>query len=1121
MNARISTLDEDELIGEFQVADYLVFLLSLDTYMRYAEETSGVDDIEDALINHGLRLLKMADSQIDLLADYLDQHLASPAQKGMLKRALSFKSFTPRGASRRALQFRTLLSRGGPAAMKGIFTNQKYVRQVREAVAASILDDADKALDIFAAMTIRNARFRDWIDQASRQAGSGIGAPTPVDAASMSGSADTETLVAQNIQQLAATGAEEAQQAQQARSVILDQVERDATESARKSLEINHRPDEPPVRSEVVGLATAAAVAALSDPARRQNVPVPLQNLDDEQRAAALTDGRVRIAAGAGSGKSTTLVARIDYLIKDKNMNPARIMATTFGEKAARDLKEKIASVIGPGSFKGVQAGTMHSLFGLMVKGNNRDQPGYGTAEEKAMLRAPRFIATPRKGEKAINPASLAMAIRGIWIECGASKLAEHYGFPADWLAEPPKAKQANLLLNAWRGNDVSLEQAKSSVSSKAEAKAAIWYDMYLGIKGDIPGWRAPCTAQALNNFMGRHRKGGERLGDFEDMQKILRDILKRDPKAKKAIQSTLDHILVDEAQDLNTVQHQVFSMLSEHVDKDSKDKSIWMVGDHVQAIYGFRGAKPALFTGLTEGWNVRNISTNYRCEPEIVDAANMLAAASGDSSVVPSRADPKKNRGRSSIKVSTPDDNVQAALTTIDRFRQDIDEGAAPEDFAVLARTNAELNDFETACIINEIQYCRKGGRGFLEAPESRAVLGYIDLASGNDYEKMKQSLVAVLMKPDRSIYMGRDDVEKAVNEAMDEVARRERVDVKSVRPDILLSPRYVRTLADKLKQPQRLRIIDNAKGNTSKGEWMYGKRVDELADNLKDLSDGIANLKDEIEQNPPTAALLGYVLDNMTSRVAGWTRENGASVTITTLRDQITNDVAVYSDDDDDVEDEKEKAPLEIGEEGHILQEKVEIQERKGLGAVQFLYALANPNKNDQANMTNPESAQGFVAKLARYSKLAESLRIDPAKWERDQARIADEGQRKTTIPAVTLSTIHAVKGAQWTNVTVLMPKGIFPFEPKQRPDEPPIPPEAAEELMMAERNLAYVAITRAAVNLDIVCPAKNGISPFVAQAGLHVGENVPKPGSPVKADAVDTGSDYDYSSDDSEIS
>lgn len=1430
--------DDDLEIGEFQVAEYIIFLLALDTYERYAEETSGVDGVEDALIRRGLKILRMADTQIDAYREFLESHLSKESQKMMLRRALNLKVSNPASAARRALHFRTLLTRGGSQTVKGILSNPKYLRQVKSAIAASMLDDADKALDIFAAIPMTNLRMRDWIDRAAQQAGSGEFAPSPVDSASNVASASNE-IAATSIKEAGADGAASGQVEQKSRSVMLAEVQDDATKAAQKSLEVNRQPDEPPKKSEVVGIATAAAVAAMSDPNVPQNVPLALRNLDDEQRAAALTGGRVRVAAGAGSGKSTTLVARIDYLVKDGRVNPARIMACSFNRKAALELKDKIAKKVGEGS-SGIQVGTMHSLFAKLIVGT-RDTPGFGTREEQDMLRPPRLIAPTGKGVKSISPASLSQTIRNMWNECGPDALVSRYGYPISWVEEPPKAKKAGLLLNAWRGNDVSLEQAKASVTSKAEGQAVIWYEMYLGLKGDIPGWRPPCNpSKPFENFMGRNRKGGERLGDLDDMLKVLRDILRRDPRAKAVIQGMYDHILVDEAQDLNTVQHQIFAMMSEQITQDSKDKSIWMVGDEKQcvkddteitldfggttlagdlkvgnhvlayrngelesqkvrhiapsawtwgfkittasgctlsatpnhkiwatepvldddrilvylmfrsdfgfrvgvtnrhdpnynygkrpvqeradrlwvlgvfddreeallaeesysleygvptqvfaakerglnqdrvnslfkkfggngakiledknldfdlpnwfacgatrgctnrrlihlvahgnkgshvrmewsgsdldqilsdsgipfqkgkieeyrrlrkwftnyreslqfsstlsalvgapvrerltfqgdslnllpvagllvgmsvpilqgsdlnldpitsiervegkfldldiedasnffgggilshnSIYQFRGAKPELFEGLDEGWTTRNIRTNYRCQPEIVEAANALISHDNEGTVVPSMADSRKDHGRASIQVSTPEDNVSAAIETIGRFRKDIDEGAQAEDYAVLARTNAELNDFETACIINEIPYMRRGGKGFLEAPESKAVLGFLDLAAGSDYSKMKSSLVAALMKPDRALFMGPDDVEKAVDEALNDIARRERVDVKSIRPDILLESQYVRMLADKLKLPYRLKIISFAKGDTRKGEWMYRQRVDELAENLRGMAANVRDLRAFIEDNKPTTELLDYILDNMESTVSSWDSTTRRVVTETTsLRQQITNDVAVYSDDDGDEDEDDSKdsiPPAEVGEEG-LMPSKPKPELFKGLGAVQFLYALIKPNENDQANVTNPEESQGFVQKVARYSKIAESLRIDPDKWEKEQQKL-DPEQRKEKPPAVSLSTVHSVKGAQWKNVTVLMPKGLFPMERKPKPDEPPPDPIVEKARMKAERNLAYVALTRAAVNLEVTCPMNKGVSRFVFEAGLAPGENVPKPGA-----------------------
>ena len=1152
--------DDDLEIGEFQVAEYIIFLLALDTYQRYAEETAGIDDVEDSLIKRGLKVLRLADTQIDQYREYLETHLTKPSQISMLRRALNLKVFNPAGAARRALQFRTILTRGGTQTVKGILDNPKYVRQVKTAISASMLEDADKALDVFAAIPLLNIKMRAWIDAAAKQSGSGTFAPSPVDSASNEVAASTE-IKSTSIKEVAEAGAQSTQVEQESRAGMIHKVQVNATEAARKSLEVNQQQDEPPKESKVVGIATAAAVAAISDPSLIQNIPIPLRDLDEEQRSAALTGGRVRVAAGAGSGKSTTLVARIDYLVKDGRVNPARVMACSFNRKAALELKEKIAKKVGSGA-AGIQVGTMHSLFAKLIVGT-RDTPGFGTQEEQAMLRPPRLIAPSGRGVKSISPASLSQTIRNMWVECGPDSLVSMYKYPRKWVEEPPKAKKAGLLLNAWRGNDVTLEQAKALVTSKAEAQAYIWYEMYLGLKGDIPGWRPPCVdSKPYSNFMNRNRKGGERLGDLDDMLKILRDILKRDPKAKAIIQGMYDHILVDECvhvdsvvttnlgtklsgnlviddqvlsfengsavfkkvigvkksrkrtgltirtksgrelsvtdehklyatefestlipegclalylmyradkgfrigvttdpigrprqekadrlwvleigeeseilfkeqayslrykiptyvfeasirgcdqervdrifdefgsngkellthyglsvdyphwvstcysgtnrhrfvihlmahrkggyggvrtcgccsrlsfswtpgefsprvagyevrggrkmasfaspcytkvreqavnltnkvgatlwetilfedrslalttakalypgmhllahksgkrvdidailkssdlrkiakdlgfevpfrgsiswhtylevrekqislgveplpipdtsefeldeiteviptsgafvdisvedtanffangilnhncQDLNTVQHQIFAMMSEQITQDSKDKSVWMVGDSNQAIYGFRGAKPELFENLEEGWTTRNIRTNYRCQPEIVEAANTLISHEGGG--VLSMADPRKDRGRASIQVSTPDDNVEAAIDTIERFRREIDEGTDAENFAVLARTNAELNDFETACIINEIPYIRRGGKGFLEAPESRAVIGFIDLAVGNDYGKMKKSLIAALKKPDRSLFLSDEDIEKAIDEAL-----------------------------------------------------------------------------------------------------------------------------------------------------------------------------------------------------------------------------------------------------------------------------------------------------------------------------------------------------------------
>jgi hypothetical protein len=125
--------------------------------------------------------------------------------------------------------------------------------------------------------------------------------------------------------------------------------------------------------------------------------------------------------------------------------------------------------------------GTMHSVFYGMVR-------KYGNAEEKAMLAFPRLIADAKKGQKNIPPSSLSRAIMGIWKECGPESLANLTGFPVEWFKKIPKAKEVGLYLNKWRGNEITIADAKGLVRSEKEAQAYAWYILYSGLKGEDRG---------------------------------------------------------------------------------------------------------------------------------------------------------------------------------------------------------------------------------------------------------------------------------------------------------------------------------------------------------------------------------------------------------------------------------------------------------------------------------------------------------------------------------------------------------------------------------------------------------------------------------------------------------
>lgn len=1044
----------EEELGEFQVAEYMVFLLALDTYMRYAEETIGQDDVEDEIIQKGLTILRFADRDIGGLKNFVEEHLPTPSHKVMLERALNLNAYKPAGATKRAFLIRTLLSRGGPTTVRAIFTGNKHLRAVREAISASMLDNADKALDIFAAIPMHNSRMRSWIDLAAKQSGTGEATPSITSTTATEAADQTQALLMSNVESTS-DNSEISFEAGKTKTNILKEVELTATATAKKSLESSKQEDLPLTRSEVVGVATAAALAAVTDPSNTQNIPESLRSLDDEQRAAALTDGKVVVGAGAGSGKTTTVAARVAYLIKDRRVYPSRILVTSFNTKAAGELKERIGKFVGGEALQQMSVGTMHSLFKRFIN-------EHGTVQERTMM-GNGFVG---------DGSSVARTIQKIWEDC--------YG-----KTRPvPKLKDCKMAASKWAGNNVSPEEAVESATTKDALAHAHWYTMYEGLKGSIPNWKPPCASKSYESFMGRSRPNGIRLGDFTDMLKVFRDLLIRDPAVLNTVQSVFDHIIVDEAQDRNTLMRDCLDMIAGKVSDGSDGKSYWVVGDSNQAINSFQGARSDLFTELygTPGWKLRAIRTNYRCEPELVDAANKLISYNDEAIPVESRPNPAKVRGLGSIKVQTSSDEAEAALNTVEGIKQNVVLGANLSDHSILTRTNKEIHSFETACIIRGVPYARKGASSFFGSPETSAVLGYVQLVTGTDYSKMQLALGHAINKPNRFFLSDPKKAPEAIAKVFSDYAYREDVNVKDLNPlEVLKKPVFVRMLAAALAALTR----------TGKG-FKFDEKIQDLADDLlymkaksgtedyktTDLFDDILSLKG-----------VGIVGGNFVDQ---------------TFRESLQAEIR------DRVDEEEE-------EEGDDTLPS-DISKTKGLGNISFLYQLAQPDPtDDDDSITSPETPVGFKAKIERYTAKMRDLRTDLTAYTKAQDALPPE--KRTPPPGVYLGTVHSTKGAQWANVTVSMPAGKFPFVRPPRPGEEPEDPEIEAQRLKDERRLAYVAITRAAKNLSIVCPnvvggKAAGVSPFVYEAGLRPGENIsknPPEGSEKQASFNDDDEDY----------
>ena len=497
-------------------------------------------------------------------------------------------------------------------------------------------------------------------------------------------------------------------------------------------------------------------------------------------------------------------------------------------------------------------------------------------------------------------------------------------------------------------------------------------------------------------------------------------------------------------------------------VDLDIDDASNFFGGGILShnCINGFQGAKPALFKDLyqKEGWKTRTIRTNYRCEPEIVDAANSLIANNEGNIPIPQVPSPDRKRGVGSIQVSQPDDEAESSLSVVTEIKQSHVLGGDYTDNAVLCRTNKEIHAYETACIIRGVPYARRGSGSFLGSPETKAVLGYVQLVTGTDFTKAQAALGQVINNPRRFFLADNSKAPAIVEAAFVQYSRMKGMDVKSIDPRNALKDRaFQAILAEGLARNTR----------TGKG-FKFEQRIEDLGYSLDEMR---ARSK---EESYKTKDLLDDILG-----LEGVKIDNGAFVA-QSFRDSLS----AFVRDGQDAED----AGDETEEEDNPT---------KGLGNVSFLYQLAEPDPTDEDDdITPPSTPSGFAAKMSRYASKMRDLRTDIDKWTKDQSILPPEQRRPP--PGVFLSTVHATKGAQWATTFVQMPAGKFPMEIKTPPGEEPPPPEKEAERMEDERRLAYVAVTRAAKNLRIVCPKRvggkpAGVSSFVSEAGLYLGENV----------------------------
>ncbi|MEL7586984.1 MAG: UvrD-helicase domain-containing protein [Prolixibacteraceae bacterium] len=435
-----------------------------------------------------------------------------------------------------------------------------------------------------------------------------------------------------------------------------------------------------------------------------------LDELNEPQRQAVIaTDGPSLIIAGAGSGKTRVLTYRIAHLIKN-GVRPGKILALTFTNKAAREMKDRISSIVGANTARYLWMGTFHSLFARILRtesaatGFPSDFTIYDSADSKSLLRT--IIKDMQLDEKVYKPNVVAGRISA--------------------------AKNGLITHVAYQTNSQIME-----------------YDMSI---------RMPRIAEIYKEYERRCRLAGAM--DFDDLL-LKTNILFRDHKeVLEKYQYHFDYILVDEYQDTNFAQYLIVKNLA------ALHKNICVVGDDAQSIYSFRGARIENILNFRNDYPnhlIFKLEENYRSTQVIVNAANSIIAKNKQQ--IPKSVFSNKELGRRIKVFSALTDNEEGYLVANEISETRIRNHFHYQDYAILYRTNAQSRIFEEALRKRNIPYKIYGGLSFYQRKEIKDLLAYFRLViNPRDNEALKR----IINYPARGI--GETTLGKLEQAALDE---------------------------------------------------------------------------------------------------------------------------------------------------------------------------------------------------------------------------------------------------------------------------------------------------------------------------------------------------------------
>ena len=413
-----------------------------------------------------------------------------------------------------------------------------------------------------------------------------------------------------------------------------------------------------------------------------------LKDLNEAQRAAVeYIDGPSLVIAGAGSGKTRVLTYKIAYLLS-QGMKPWSIMALTFTNKAAREMKERIGKLVGNDLAQHLYMGTFHSIFSRILRaeaehiGFNNNFTIYDESDSRSLIKA--IVKEMGLDDKKYKPAAVHAKIS--------------------------MAKNNLMSAAAYESDAAIFEQNKRA--------------------------QMPEVGKIFVAYVQRCKQANAM--DFDDLLTLTYQLFREHEDIRHKYAARFDYVLVDEYQDTNHVQMSIVMQLCQ------EKQRVCAVGDDSQSIYSFRGANIdniLNFQRQFQGTRLFKLEQNYRSTQTIVEAANSLIKHNRNQ--IPKDVFSENAKGEKIQYKPAYSDKEEAAIVAKDVKRIRREDGCQYSDFAILYRTNAQSRSFEEEFRKQGIPYRIYGGLSFYQRKEIKDIIAYFRLVANPDDEEAIKRII------------------------------------------------------------------------------------------------------------------------------------------------------------------------------------------------------------------------------------------------------------------------------------------------------------------------------------------------------------------------------------------